>query len=413
MRGLMKKILTACLMAVFALAACTPAAEEVAIEPTATFMPVLSETPRFTATPESTNTPLPTFTQTPTDTPIPPTPTLSPTPTLTPTIQGIINSAAGLVNVREGPGTNFAVIDAIAPGTGVILLGVSPDSDWYNIRLDNGEEGWLAASLLRIPPTSTAFPTLTPSQDATSLALGTPLPTAVLGGGTITPTPPRSVSGRTPTAPPTLTEQSDADASGTTSALVPVIDLTVINQTATALAAGAATPTPNPNASPTSREVSVATEVGEEATESGANLATPEEANEGTPSDGIDVFAFCDDSGYGISAPIVPAGSTVDIYWAWFARTRQQVQDHIDAANHVIRVNGENVPNPDSHVEPIRQQGAFYVAYYYVPFGPLEPGDYEIQYEVTWDEAINDGDAQYGPGTNIPFQTEKCTFTVR
>ncbi|MCA9882297.1 MAG: SH3 domain-containing protein [Anaerolineae bacterium] len=404
----MNKIICGCLLAVMALAACTPAAEEVAIEPTATFMPVLSETPRFTATPESTNTPLPTFTETPTDTPVPPTPTLSPTPTLTPTIQGIINSAAGLVNVREGPGTSFSVIDAIAPGTGVILLGVSPDGDWYNIRMENGEEGWLAASLLRIPPTSTAFPTLTPSQDATSAALGTPLPTAVLGGGTITPTPPGSVSGRTPTAPPT--EQSDADASGTTAALVPVIDLTVINQTATALAAGAATPTPNPNASPTSRELSVATE---EATESGANLATPEEANEGTPADGIDVFAFCDDNGYGIPAPVIPAGSSIEIYWAWFARTRAQVEDHIDAANHVIRVNGEAVPNPDNYVNPIRQQGAFFVAYYYVPYGPLEAGEYEIQYEVTWDRAINDGDANYGPGTNIPFQTEKCTFTVR
>ncbi|QPC83845.1 SH3 domain-containing protein [Phototrophicus methaneseepsis] len=414
---MIKKIVIGCVLVSLLLAACTPEEEQIAAEPTATFMPVLSETPRFTATPEITNTPLPTFTETPTITPVPPTPTLSPTPTLTPTIQGIINSAAGLVNVREGPGTNFVIIDTIPPGTGVILLGVSPEGDWYNVRLEDNSEGWLAASLLRIPPTSTPFASPEATTDLTAIAQGTPLPTAILGGGTITPTPPRSVSGAQTPTPPTQvppTEQDEDDARATTQALVPVIDLTAINRTATALAEGAATSTPGANATPTgSREISLTSQPGSDATESGANVSTPEVANEGTPTSGVDVFAFCDDEGYGIPAPVVPSGSSVEIYWAWFARTRQQVQDHIDAATHEIRVNDEIVPNPDNYVTDIRQQGAFYVAYYYVPYGPLEPGTYEIQYQVTWERAINDGDAQYGPGTNIPFQQETCTFTVR
>jgi hypothetical protein len=278
----------------------------------------------------------------------------------------------------------------------------------------------MSASLLRIPPTSTPFATSQATVDQTALAQGTPLPTAILGGGTITPTPPRSVSGaQSPTPPadePDFEEEAanEDNARATTLALVPVIDLTAINRTATALASGAATSTPNPNASPTnSRQINLTSQPDDEATESGANLSTPVAANEGTPTEGVDVFAFCDDEGYGISAPVVPAGSSIEIYWAWFARTRQQVQDHIDAANHTIRVGEEVVPNPDTYVTPIRQQGAFYVAYYYVPYGPLEPGTYEIQYQVTWETAVNDGDAQYGPGTNIPFQQETCTFTVR
>ena len=182
------------------LAACTggPDAGQQAAVPTSTLAPIVSMTPRFTATPVPSRTPLPTFTLTPSDTPITPTPSDTPTPTATPPITGIVASLQ-TVNVREGPGVNYSAIQALVPGTGVEILGQNEDGRWLNIRLDDGKQGWISSSLVYRNPLPTLEPTATPSPNLTALALGTPLPTAVLGGFTITPTPPRSVV--TPTPP--------------------------------------------------------------------------------------------------------------------------------------------------------------------------------------------------------------------
>lgn len=398
------------------LAACQPQGENVAqIEPTATFLPILSLTPRFTATPESTRTPLPTFTFTPTLTLIPPTASNTPSPTMTPTITGIIQSMQR-VNVREGPGVSFSAIAALAPGTGVQVLGRNFEGDWINIRMEDGSEGWVATRLLFLPPTATPFPSPTPSPDLTRLFLGTPLPTAILGGQTITPTPPVQAVSPTPPGTPAPEETPPE----TPQSFLPVVDMQAINATATALAAGAATSTPRATTTPEdNREITVAappTSATSESTSTGSSDGgiTEEQARALA---GVDVFAFCSNRAYGIPAPSnLAAGSTIDIYWAWFARTEEQVRQHIDAATHELRVNGvliENVNQFRTRVRRSAGEGSDFVTYWYVPFGPLTAGNYEITYTVSWARQITDGYLYYGPGTSIPFEQERCAFTVR
>ena len=60
-----------------------------------------------------------------------------------------------------------------------------------------------------------------------------------------------------------------------------------------------------------------------------------------------------------------------------------------------------------------RQDGSQYVVYWYVPFGPLTAGTFEITYRVTWQRAISDGFARYGPGTDTESEEESCSFVVR
>src|SRR5262245_39931427 len=143
-------------------AACTPQSDDPVLEipPTATLLPVVSQTERVTETPVPTRTPLPTFTYTPTLTSVPPTETLSPTPTLTPTVSGIV-AWLQPVNVREGPDVNFNILTSINPGTGVIVIGQNPEGTWLNVRLEDGREGWMSSRLVRIEPTATPFPTFT------------------------------------------------------------------------------------------------------------------------------------------------------------------------------------------------------------------------------------------------------------
>jgi hypothetical protein len=51
--------------------------------------------------------------------------------------------------------------------------------------------------------------------------------------------------------------------------------------------------------------------------------------------------------------------------------------------------------------------------YFYARSQPLDSGPQQITFTVTWDEAINDGYGNYGPGTGTPSQSGSCTFTVR
>jgi hypothetical protein len=56
------------------------------------------------------------------------------------------------VNVRAGPGTNYAVVTVLGPGEPIALLGRSTDSTWANVMTPDETQGWVRADLLSIPP---------------------------------------------------------------------------------------------------------------------------------------------------------------------------------------------------------------------------------------------------------------------
>ncbi|MEZ4669850.1 MAG: SH3 domain-containing protein [Anaerolineae bacterium] len=54
----------------------------------------------------------------------------------------------GAVNLRVAPTTDAGVILQVPPGQVLSVLGRSTTGDWYHVRLDSGETGWMYASLL-------------------------------------------------------------------------------------------------------------------------------------------------------------------------------------------------------------------------------------------------------------------------
>jgi hypothetical protein len=369
---------------------------------TATLAPIVSMTPRFTATPVSSPTPLPTFTMTPSESPVPPTPSDTPTPTDVPPLLGIISSTQR-VNLREGPGTSYGAVVALDPGTGVTVLSLSSDQLWYQIQTEDGTVGWLSSKLLFLKATVTPPPSLTPPPDLTALAQGTPLPTSILGGGTVTPTPPLSAVSPTPVANATIPLE------GTINPGVPVINVDSFNQTATALVSsitGGATGTAQnqPAGGPTGGPVGIiptATLVSGQATQSAAQRP--------------DVLAYCDDKSYGIAAPgNLAAGTSIDVYWSWYAKTEDLIGQHNDNASYEVSVDGTRLTDWREYASPVRlQSDNRYYQYWYVPYGPLTSGKHVISYRVTWKTAISDGYQQYGPGTPNIEETGSCTFTVK
>jgi hypothetical protein len=49
-------------------------------------------------------------------------------------------------NLREGPGTSFEIVSVLTQGDTVDVFAKTDDGTWYNVSLDDGTLGWLAAS---------------------------------------------------------------------------------------------------------------------------------------------------------------------------------------------------------------------------------------------------------------------------
>lgn len=118
----------------------------------------------------------------------------SPTPTLAAQAEVI----GDVLNVRSGPGTEYAVIGQVRRGNSYEVVGRAASGAWWQICCVDGDPGWVASNLVRVSgavdavawveaPTPTSTPTAVPASSPTHLA-----------GVTSTVTP-------TPTLPPTPT----------------------------------------------------------------------------------------------------------------------------------------------------------------------------------------------------------------
>jgi hypothetical protein len=96
----------------------------------------------------------------------------------TPRTDAVVDSDGLTINVRRGPGEEFATWGVLYDGDPVTSLGTTPARDWVYIERENGNKGWVAAPLLEfigkslnslpiadyiptLPPTSTPRPTST------------------------------------------------------------------------------------------------------------------------------------------------------------------------------------------------------------------------------------------------------------
>lgn len=99
---------------------------------------------------------LATVTPEPTSTPPPPEPTPEPTPE--PPASLAVGGSASVtgtgtdgVNMRQGSGIDFPVIETLAEGTVFEVIGGPSDADgysWWQVRLDNGSEGWVVENFI-------------------------------------------------------------------------------------------------------------------------------------------------------------------------------------------------------------------------------------------------------------------------
>ncbi|MEP7292747.1 MAG: hypothetical protein ABI835_13275 [Chloroflexota bacterium] len=121
------------------------------------------------------------------------------------------------------------------------------------------------------------------------------------------------------------------------------------------------------------------------------------------------IFAECDV--FPLAEPgIIYDTDTITIFWSWFTKTREQMDQHLANALYNVELNTANLPMTTLS-EPVLRSGNTWV-FYTATVGNLRPGHYEVGYLLEWANPVNDGYADYGPGTTNPRQSGICNFDV-
>ncbi len=126
-----------------------------------------------------------------------------------------------------------------------------------------------------------------------------------------------------------------------------------------------------------------------------------------------DVLAYCDQRTDATRNRKFNQGQPVYIFWSWIAKTPEQMKDHLNNANYVVKINDQVLGDWAQYSTAVIKQGnGTYITYWFVPIGTPAPGNYKIDFNLTWKAAINDGTDNYGPGTDKPADTGTCSFSV-
>ncbi len=128
-----------------------------------------------------------------------------------------------------------------------------------------------------------------------------------------------------------------------------------------------------------------------------------------------DVLAYCDNKSNGEPRKTLASGTTVVVYWSWYAKTPEQLKDHIDYSQYDIRVDNKPITNwQDYRSDVVRDPDGNYYVYWYVPIGAPGVGDHRIEFHLSWKQPITDGYNKFGPGEPDNDSTVgSCIFTIR
>lgn len=124
------------------------------------------------------------------------------------------------------------------------------------------------------------------------------------------------------------------------------------------------------------------------------------------------VFAQCDAFLPEAEPGLIYDSDNVRVYWYWFAKTAETLEQNLARTNYSVSINGAPVPANTVIVSPVTPRNDVFYRFYTVPVGNLRQGYYQVSFRQTWSQAINDGFEDYGPGTANPVLDTTCNFRV-
>jgi len=122
------------------------------------------------------------------------------------------------------------------------------------------------------------------------------------------------------------------------------------------------------------------------------------------------IFAECNNFLPAAAPGVVYDNDNITIFWSWYAKTAAEVQDHISKAQYNVTLN--RAPLINVATSNIEVRGGNNWVFYTANIGNLKPGQYGVEYKLTWSEQTFDGYKKYGPGSATLEQDAGCLFTV-
>lgn len=122
------------------------------------------------------------------------------------------------------------------------------------------------------------------------------------------------------------------------------------------------------------------------------------------------IFAECNQFIDRADPGILYDTDNIVIFWSWYARTEELVWQHITNASYGVILNGRELT--DVLVSPVQQRDRNYWVFYFTDLGKLEPGKYWIDFNLTWNQTVDDGYELFGPGSDTPDMRGNCGFQV-
>ncbi|MCA9913468.1 MAG: hypothetical protein KC496_08960, partial [Anaerolineae bacterium] len=155
---------------------------------------------------------------------------------------------------------------------------------------------------------------------------------------------------------------------------------------------------------------------GEAVVQIGARRSETPQTVTGRTSDPGLIFAECD-AYEGADPGVLFDTDNLTVFWSWFATTPELVREHIATAQYEVFLSSPYAYRqvfPDVVRTPVvqREDGNYWVFYVADLGDGFRPGQYRVDYYVTWERAISDGIEQFGPGTLNPSLLNTCTFDV-
>jgi uncharacterized protein YgiM (DUF1202 family) len=68
-------------------------------------------------------------------------------PSTVPSGKNLVTVTWTLANIRSGVGHNYPVVKFVKQGDKLTLIGES--GDWYNVRFENGQQGWISNRVVK------------------------------------------------------------------------------------------------------------------------------------------------------------------------------------------------------------------------------------------------------------------------
>lgn len=123
------------------------------------------------------------------------------------------------------------------------------------------------------------------------------------------------------------------------------------------------------------------------------------------------IFAECNQYLDRANPGILYDTDPIVIFWSWYARTPELVQQHIDNAIYDVSLNGVRLSRVSKTA--IEQRTRNYWVFYIADLGLLEPGYYRLVFHLTWAAPISDGYEDFGPGAATSRVDSACNFEIK